>query len=95
LAASDWKRAGSQFTLFLHFFHMQDDSTILDNEGFGAPQLGRRTRRSHSGLRRDRSRYAQGAQGLKTDDPFRLWVTDKASGRGDTLFRVKVAAENG
>jgi hypothetical protein len=75
-----------------YFFHVQDGSPVLDNEGLELPNLDAAREEA---IRSCGELVRELPKALKKGDPFRLWVTDEPNGRGRTIFTVKVAAENG
>jgi hypothetical protein len=75
-----------------YFFHVQDSSTVLDNEGLELPNLDAAREEA---IRACGEIVRELPEALKKGDPFRLWLTDDPDGRGRTIFTVKVAAENG
>jgi hypothetical protein len=74
-----------------YFFHSQDGDTELDTEGTELPSL----RVARDEAIRTCGEILRGfPRAIENGGMFRLWVTDKPHGEGNTLFTVTVAAQN-
>jgi hypothetical protein len=74
------------------FFHMQDDSTTLDDEGTELPDVNAAKQEA---IRACGEMIREIPAAIRRGNVWRLWVTDQPLGRGHTLFTLTVAAENG
>jgi hypothetical protein len=74
------------------FFHIQDASTTLDDEGTELPDVNAARQEA---IRACGEMIREIPATIRRGDAWRLWVTDQPRGQGHTLFTLTVAAENG
>jgi hypothetical protein len=72
------------------FFHLQDGSTFLDDEG---TELSDPNAARLEAIRVCGEMLREVPQSVSNGGPFRLWVTDGPHGRGETVFTLTVAAQ--
>jgi hypothetical protein len=73
-----------------YFCNVEDDYTLVDQEGTGLPNLAAAREEAVSTsaeLLRDRA-----GGSLWNGKPWRMWVTDQAGGAGRTLLRLQFSA---
>jgi hypothetical protein len=73
-----------------YFFNVEDDRTIIDQEGTDLPNL-RAAREEAVSTSAELLRERAGGS-LWNGKPWRMWVTDQAGGAGETLLRLQFSA---
>jgi hypothetical protein len=73
------------------FFHVQDGSTFLDEEGTELPDPNAARQEA---IRTCGEMLRDVPWAINNGEPFRLWVTDQPHGQGHTLFALMVAAQS-
>jgi hypothetical protein len=73
-----------------YFFNVEDDRTIIDQEGTDLPNL-RAAREEAVSTSAELLREGAGGS-FWNGKPWRMWVTDQAGGTGETLLRLQFSA---
>jgi hypothetical protein len=73
-----------------YFFHSQDGATVLDSTGLDLPSLDAAREEA---IRSCGEMLLKVRHAIHDGDPFRLWVTDQAEGRGKKVFGLIVTVD--
>jgi len=74
----------------LFYFHVEDDRTVLDQEGIQLPDI-EAARREAVTAAGEMLRNGSGAV-VWSGKPWRMWVTHEPNGRGKPLFTLRFSA---